>query len=124
MCCNKVIARFWEQTLLTGTDTIFFLFITGCTPKISCRTTYIMNISFELRIFYHLLCFFNDRLMTAHLNHSSLMKGQRTKAATAKASAIACQAKFNFIKCRNTTIFFIDRMVSPHIWQCIHIIHL
>ena len=52
------------------------------------------------------------------------MKGQRTEAASAKASSIADQGEFDLPDGRNASVLLIGRMIRPHIGQIINIIHL
>ena len=43
------------------------------------------------------------------------MKGQGTEAAPSKTATVTDQTELDFFDCRNPSVFFITRMVSPHI---------
>ena len=62
--------------------------------------------------------------MTSRLHNPSLMKGQGTEAAPSKTATVTDQTELDFFDCRNPSVFFITRMVSPHIRKAIHQIHL
>ena len=62
--------------------------------------------------------------MASGLDNSSLMKRQGTKTAATIAATIADQTEFHLFDCRNTTCFFIGRMIGSHIRKCIYGIHL
>ena len=82
-----------------------------------------MDISFEFRIFRHLLCFPQDGVMTSRLHDTPLMKRQRTETAAAKAPAAARQTELNFLNRRYTALLFVTRMVGSHIRVIVNVIH-
>ena len=114
----------WKQALTVFANASGELFVTGWSPEVCCRTTYIMNITFEIRVPDNLFCLINNGFMTSCLNDSSLMESQCTKAASTIASTVADQTEFYFLNGRNTARFFIRRMISSHIRQCIDRVHL
>ncbi len=61
--------------------------------------------------------------MASGLNNPSLMKGQRTKTAPAKASTVAGQTEFNLLNCRYAPRFLVRGMKSSGVGKGINIIH-
>ncbi len=112
-----------KQTLFLRTNAVFQLFLTGSVTEICCRPADIVNIPLEFGVLDDFLGFCNDRFMTACLDDTSLMEGQRTKTASAETAPITDKAEFNFLDGINTAVWFIARMIGAHIRQCIHRIH-
>ena len=94
MVHRKVLTWRWKQTLPVLTDTFCQLFFTGWMTKISSWASYIVDIPFEIRIFCHPYCFFQDGFVASRLEDTPLMKGQCTEITASKTSAIAGQTEF------------------------------
>ena len=119
----KILTGRWKQALPVLTYALCKLLFTGRMTKISGRSSYIVDISFKIRIFRHPRSFFQNGFMTSGLKDPSLMKGQRTEIAASEAASVAGQAEFDLLQCRNSAIFLIHWMILSCIGKIIHIIH-
>ena len=83
-----------------------------------------MYIPLKIRFFNEKLCLPENGFVASHLYGAPLMEGQSTEAASAKASPIADQRKLDFRDGRHAAKRLIGGMISSHIGQIIHFIHL
>ena len=103
----KIFTWFWKQALLIRADSMYLLLLAGRETEIGRRAADIMDIAFKIRLTRDLVCFVDDGLMAAGLDDAPLMKGQGTKAAPAKAAAVAYQAELHLRNGRNTAVCLI-----------------
>ena len=87
----KILARCWKKALLLRARPLRHLLTAGRCTEVGCRTSDIMNISFEVRILCDQFCLFNDRFMTSRLNNSPLMEGEGAETASSETAPVADQ---------------------------------
>src|SRR5699024_6980936 len=116
-------AWLWIEALPVFAYSVLKLLVTGGLPEIRRRAAHIMDIPFEVRILGHLYCLVKKGLMAPGLQDPSLVEGQRTEAASSKASAVADEAELYFRDCRHASVLLIRGMIGPHIGIAIDLIH-
>ena len=62
--------------------------------------------------------------MTSCLDYPALMEGQCTEITASKAASVADKRKLHLAYSRHSACLLVARMISPHIRECIDLIHL
>ena len=119
----QIPARLWEEALPLCAHPGSQLFVAGRVSEVRRRTAYIMYISFKIFFPYKLVCLGQQRLMAAHLHDPSLMKCQRAEAASSETAPVAHKTELHLRNGRHPVVFFIGRMIGPHIRIAVHTVH-
>ena len=103
--------RIYTHAVTVRTGTCFCLFLAGIVAEVCRRTTDIVDISLELLVFRHALCFFYEAFVAAGLDSSSLMKCNCTEGTCTKATSTACKAELDFRESRNSSLVVFRRLI-------------
>ncbi len=100
------------------------LFAAGREAEIGCGAPHVMDVSLKLRILRQKPCLFHQGFVAPRLDNPPLMESQGAKAACAKTSPVADQAKLHFLDGRHPPCLLIRRVVATHVRKAIDLIHL
>ena len=112
-----------EQTLSVFAHAAHKLILAGRRTEIGSRPSHIMNVAFKILILNQLLRLFQNGFMASHLHRAPLMEGQGAEAASAEASPVADQGKFDLTDRRDSALAFVGWMIGAHIGKGVYIVH-
>ena len=124
MVCFDVLAGGGEQAALVLAAAVFLLFFAGRKAEIRGWAADIVDVALEAGHLGDLFRFFNNALVAAHLNVSSLMERQRAEVARAEAAAVVDDGELHLLNSGHAAERFVGRMISSHIRQRINVVHL
>ena len=96
MVSVKVTAWLGKQTLAVLADTVLKLFAARGMTEVCSRTSYIMDISFEIFFFCDKLCLSEKIIVASHLHDTALLERKSAEAASSKTASVADETETDF----------------------------
>ena len=121
---HHVLAHARPQASLVLAYAVLELLVAGGTAKVGRRPAHVVDIALKLGIAREQLGLAHDRVVAAHLQHATLVEGERAKRALAKTAAVGADRKLDLGKGRHAARCVVIGMPIACVGELGHLVHL